>query len=70
MQCQRPMKVRFSVLLEDDQLITELCIKSERLLEAPLPDEKETDILLTIDAIVKFNQHAPTKGWIAGTSSY
>ena len=45
----------FWVLLEDDSLITDLIIKSERLLIPPLVGERESDIELEIAADVKYS---------------
>lgn len=41
-------EVPFLCLLEDDRLITKFTVASERLLEAPIEGEKESDVLLTI----------------------
>ena len=45
-----PMKgeTPFLCLLEDDRLITKFTVASEKLLEAPIEGERETDVLLTI----------------------
>lgn len=48
----------FFCLLEDDRLITKFSVASEHLLDAPLEGEKETDVLLTIDAKIKLNPFA------------
>jgi len=45
----------FLCLLEDDRLITKFAVASERLLEAPLEGEKESDVLLTIYAKITPN---------------
>lgn len=45
----------FWVLLEDDNLITDLSIKSKRLLVPPREEEKESDIELEISLDVKYD---------------
>lgn len=56
----------FFCLLEDDCLISKLSVITERNLEAPIGDEKESDVLLTIDAIVKFNPYSHPFGTYGG----
>jgi hypothetical protein len=51
----RSDEVPFFCLLEDDRLITKFAVNSERLLEAPIEGEKETDVLLTIYAKITPN---------------